>query len=99
MLFRSFSFCFSFLPCHDVLYGFGLHLCPPNAVFLFCLLIVVLFFIFFLARFIAVVPIVSVCLVCDFSIVATCPSMPAGRFAFVCVLFVLFFVVRSCFVR
>ena len=44
--------------------------------------------------------------VCDFSIVvATCPSMPAARLLFVCVLFVLFlFVFCSfcfclCFVR
>ena len=78
---------------------FGLHLRPSQ-----CGISVLSpkncsFFHFFLARFIAVVPIVSICLVYDFSIVATCPSMPAGRFAFVCVLFVLFFVVRSCFVR
>ena len=35
----------------------------------------------FLARYIAVVFIVSICLVCDSSIVATCPSIPAARFA------------------
>ena len=36
--------------------------------------------------------VVSICLVCDSSIVATCPSIPAARFAFcfVCILFVLF---------
>ena len=33
--------------------------------------------------------VVSICLVCDFSIVTTCPSMPAARFAF-CVLLILF---------
>ena len=32
----------------------------------------------------------SFCLVCDSSIVATCPSVPAARFAFVCVLLILF---------
>ena len=36
--------------------------------------------------------IVSICLVCNFSIVATCPSMPAARFAF-CLWFVCFFLV------
>ena len=40
------------------------------------------FFIFFLARFIAAVSIVSISLVRDSSIVATCPSIPAARFAF-----------------
>ena len=34
--------------------------------------------------------IVSICLVCDFSIMTTCPSIPDARFAFFCVLFVLF---------
>ena len=48
------------------------------------------FFFFFLAHFIAAVLIVSVSLICDSSIVATCPSIPAARFDFVCVLFVLF---------
>ena len=39
----------------------------------------------------------SICLVCDFSTVATCPSIPALRFAF-CLYFIRFvFVVRSCF--
>ena len=33
-------------------------------------------------RFIAVVFIVSVCLVCDSSMVATCPLIPAASFAF-----------------
>ena len=33
----------------------------------------------------------STCLVCNSSIVATCPPIPAAHFAFVCVLFVLFF--------
>ena len=48
-----------------------------------------------LARYIAVVPFVSICLVCDSSIVATCPSIPAARFAFrLCFIrFVLLFVV------
>ena len=41
------------------------------------------------ARFICVVSVVSNCLVCDSSFVATCSSMPAACFAFVCVLFVL----------
>ena len=40
------------------------------------------FFHFFLARFIAAVSIVSISLVRDSSIVATCPSIPAARFAF-----------------
>ena len=43
---------------------------------------------FFLARYIAVVSILSICLVCDSNIVATCPSIPAARFAF-----------RFCFIR
>ena len=67
---------------------------------LFCLLLVALFFFlfFFLARFVAVVSIVSICLVYDFSIVATCPSIPAARFAF-CLCFIRFdSVVHSCFV-
>ena len=36
----------------------------------------------------------SVCLVCDFSIVATCPSMPAARFAF-CLCIIRFVFVLS----
>ena len=41
-----------------------------------------------MARFIAVVSMVTIC---DFSIVATCPSIPAAPFALsVCVKFVLF---------
>ena len=52
---------------------------------MFCFLLVVLLFIFFLARFIAVM---SVCLVRDSSIVATYPSIPAARFAS-----------RLCFIR
>ena len=39
-------------------------------------------FLFFLARFIAVMSTVSTCLVCNSSIVATCPSIPAAHFAF-----------------
>ena len=53
-----------------------------NAALLFCLLLVVFFFIFSWLRFIVVLSIVSLCLVCDSSIVATCPSIPAVRFAF-----------------
>ena len=34
---------------------------------------------------------VSTCLVCNSSIVATCPSIPAAPLLFVCVLFVLLF--------
>ena len=37
---------------------------------------------FLLTRCIAIVCIVSICLVYDYSIVATCPSRPAARFAF-----------------
>ena len=62
--------------------------------------LVFLFFslIYFLARCIAVVSIVSICLVCDFSIVATCHLIPAARFAF-CLCFIRFvFVVQNCFV-
>ena len=69
----------------------------PKAALLFCLLLVVLYA-FFLTRHIAVVSIVSICLVCDSSIVATCPSIPAARFAFhlcfICFVF-LFEVVLS----
>ena len=41
---------------------------------------------FFLARFIVVV---SICLVCNFSIVATCPSIQLPALLFVYVLFLL----------
>ena len=41
-----------------------------------------LLFSFFLARLIAVASTVSTCLVCNSSNVATCPSIPAARFAF-----------------
>ena len=63
----------------------------PKAELLFCLLLVV-FNAFFLARCVAVV---SVCLVCESSIVATCPSIPAARFGFrLCFIpFVLLFVI------
>ena len=62
---------------------------------MFCLFFAVLFFFhFFLARFIVLVSIVSVC---ESSIVATCPLIPAARFAF-CLYFILFVsIVRSCF--
>ena len=56
------------------------------------------FFLIFLVRFIGVVSIVSVCLVCDSSIVATCLSTPAARFAFCLfsfISFLLFVVVLS----
>ena len=39
-------------------------------------------FLFFLARLIAVAATVYTYLVCNSSIVATCPSIPAARFAF-----------------
>ena len=51
-----------------------------------------------MARFNAVVPIVSICLVCDSSIVATCPSIPAARFAFCFCFLRIVFVVSSFFV-
>ena len=52
---------------------------------------------FFLAPFSAAVSIVSICLVCESSIVATSPSIPAACFAF-CLCFICFvFVVQSCF--
>ena len=62
----------------------------PKAAPPFCLLLVVLFFfsLSFQARFIVVVSIVFICLVCDSSIVATCPSMPSARFVFFFVFFV-----------
>ena len=64
----------------------------PKAAILFSFLTVLLFF-FFLALFIAVVSIMSVS-----SIVATCPSIQAARFAF-CLCFIRFnFVVLRCFV-
>ena len=52
--------------------GFPSYLCsrvhcwPSLATFLFCILTVVFFFIFFLARFIAAVSMVSISLVCNF---------------------------------
>ena len=54
----------------------GLSVLSPLSVFFFFFF---LFFSFFLARFIADM---SVCVVCDSSIVDTCPSIPAARFAF-----------------
>ena len=48
-----------------------------------------------MARFISVVSIVSFCLVCASSIVATCPSIPAAQFGFlcfICFVFLLFVV-------
>ena len=39
-------------------------------------------------NFIAVLSNVSICLVCDFSIVATCPSIQLPTLLFVCVSFV-----------
>ena len=62
---------------------------------LFCLLVVSFLF---PARFIAVVSIVSICLVCDPSIVANCPSIPVGRFAFRLYFIRFVSVVHSCFV-
>ena len=61
----------------------------PKAAILFRLLLVVLFNI--LARFIvvSVVSVVSICLVCNFSIVATCPSIQLPALLFVCVVFVV----------
>ena len=50
-----------------------------------------------MARFIAVVSIVSICLVYDSSIVATRPSIPAARFAFCLCLIRFVGVVRICF--
>ena len=41
--------------------------------------------------FIAVLSNVSICLVCDFSIVATCPSIQLPTLLFVSVLIVFFF--------
>ena len=62
----------------------------PKAAILFCLLFVVLL----LARFI-VVSVLSMCLVCNFSIVATCPSIQLPALLFVCVLLLLFVDVLS----
>ena len=62
-----------------------------KAALLFCLLISV-FCTFYLANFIAVLSNVSICLVCDFSIVATCPS---AYFAFCLCSFRFVFVVPS----
>ena len=50
----------------------------------------ILVFLNSLARFIVVVSVVSICLVCNFSIVATCPSIELPALLFVCVLFLLF---------
>ena len=47
-----------------------------------------------LARFI-VVSVLSICLVCNFSIVATCPSIQLPALLFVCVLFLMFVDVLS----
>ena len=58
----------------------------PKVAILFCLLLVVLFS-FLLACFIVVV---SICLVCNSSIVATCPTIQLPALLFVCVLFLLF---------
>ena len=49
----------------------------------------------FLARFIVVVSVVSICLVCNFSNVATCPSIQLPVLLFVGVLFLLFVDVLS----
>ena len=75
-LWETFTFTYIYLPT-----AFADRL---KAGLLFCLLLVVLYA-FFLARYIAIV---SICLVCGPSIVATCPSIPAVRFAF-----------RLCFIR
>ena len=79
-----------------------------KAVLLFCLLLVFYFFNFFfffffllhffsflswLVSLLLCLPIVHICLVCDSSIVATCPSIPAARFSFCLSLFVLFLLV------
>ena len=52
----------------------------------------------FLARFNVVVSVVSSCLVCALSILATCPSTSAARFAFYLCFIRFAFVVRSCFI-
>ena len=56
------------------------------------LLVVLLFF---WTRLIVFVSVVSICLVCNFSIVATCPSIQLPVLLFVCVLFLLFVDVLS----
>ena len=56
----------------------------PKAAILFCLLLDVL-----LARCI-VVSVLSICLICNFSIVVTCLSIQLPDLLFVCVLFLLF---------
>ena len=48
-----------------------------------------------MARFIVVVSVVSICLVCNISIVATCPSIQLPALLFVCILFLLFVDVLS----
>ena len=48
-------------------------------------------------KIIDVVSVVSVCLVCDSSILTTCPSIPAVRFAFLILFYSYVFVVLSCF--
>ena len=55
----------------------------------------VLFFVF-LALLIAVVSTVSTCVVLNSSIVATCPPIPAARFAFSLCFICFDFLVRSC---
>ena len=62
----------------------------PKAAILFFLLLVVLL----LARFVDV-SVLFICLVCNFSIVATCPSIQLPALLFVCVLFLLFVDVLS----
>ena len=53
----------------------------PKAALLFCLLLVVLYA-FFQTCYTAAISIVFICLEYDSSIVPTCPSIPAARFAF-----------------
>ena len=53
---------------------------------------------YFFARYIAVVSNVCICLVCDSSVVATCPSIQAARFAFRWGFIRFVFVVCRCFV-
>ena len=74
-------------------------LCCFLLVDLFSFLFFFFFFFFIFAWLVsAVVSIMSFCLVCDSSIVATCPSPPAARFVF-CLCSIRFvFVVCSCFV-
>ena len=50
----------------------------------------------FLARLIAVVSTVSTCLVCNSSIVAPCPPIPAARFAFSLCFIRFVFLVHGC---